>query len=107
MATFYRCNRMAGALSLRNGNATASLFSVFFSHYHTTNVLLHIDSARAAKDWKARPGESCLRSAGRIGEVPVPASRPRFFTSLYSHLRRSTEILPCGAIGCRRYGGTP
>jgi len=44
---------------------------------------------------------------GRIGEVHVPASRFMYFTALYSHLRRSTGILPCGAIGYRRSRGTP
>jgi len=44
---------------------------------------------------------------GRICEVHVPASRFMFFTLPYSHLRRSTGILPCGAIGCRRFRGTP
>ena len=44
---------------------------------------------------------------GRICEVHVPASRFMYFTPPYSHLRRSTGILPCGAIGCRRSRGTP
>jgi len=44
---------------------------------------------------------------GRTCEVHVPASRFLYFTFPYSHLRRSTGILPCGAIGCRRLVGTP
>ena len=43
---------------------------------------------------------------GRICEVHVPTRRFTYFTFAYSHLRRSTGILPCGAIGCSRTGGT-
>lgn len=41
---------------------------------------------------------------GRTGEVHVPASRNMYFTGPYSHLRCSTEILPCGATTYRRSG---
>lgn len=38
---------------------------------------------------------------GKTGEVPVPASRNRFFTALI-RATHSTGVLPCGAGGYRR-----
>jgi hypothetical protein len=107
MAAFYRCNRMTGAPSMRNGNATASLFSVFLRHYCTTNALLHIDSAIVAKDWKARPGESCLRSAGRICEVGPPQRGLSFFTSPYSHFVLNGASCSARPDGYRRQSSHP
>lgn len=107
IAAFRCCNRMSVALLMHYRNAATAWFSAVLGRYCRVGALLHFDSAYTAKDLLLHLRESGLRSAGRMCEVGPPASGRSFFTVPYSRRGRSTGILPCGASGCRRVGGTP